>query len=147
MRPRIICHMITSLDGRLLPSRWSDPGDYRIDDLIDMHYEAVAEKLAGDGWIVGRRTMKSYVAGERPRTPFREPKPRPPHNARENGRSVAVVIDPRGRLTYDADHVEGDHVVAVLSEGVDDDYVAYLKSVGISYVFAGPEGCDLPLAM
>lgn len=61
MRPKITCHMITSLDGRLHPDRWSDPVDGTITDLIDRHYDATAERLEGDGWIAGRKTVAAYV--------------------------------------------------------------------------------------
>ena len=58
---KITCHMITSLDGRLLPERWDDPADGTIDALVDAHYEAAAEALDADGWIVGRRTMAAFT--------------------------------------------------------------------------------------
>ena len=39
---KITCHMITSLDGRLLPERWGDPADGTIDQLVEAHYETTA---------------------------------------------------------------------------------------------------------
>src|SRR5262249_53887820 len=60
---------------------------------------------------------------------------------------LAVAIDPSGRVHYGKDNVGGDHVVAVLGEAVSDGYLAELREDGVSYIFAGPGGDDLPGAM
>jgi riboflavin biosynthesis pyrimidine reductase len=43
--------------------------------------------------------------------------------------------------------VEGDHVVAVLTHRVSDDYLATLRERGVSYLLAGHDDVDLPLAL
>lgn len=53
MTPRIICHMVTSLDGRLLADDWPMTGE-RVMAL----YEETAARLDAQGWIVGRRTLE-----------------------------------------------------------------------------------------
>jgi riboflavin biosynthesis pyrimidine reductase len=58
-----------------------------------------------------------------------------------------VAIDPSGRVHYGKDDIGGDHIVAVLGEQVSDAYLAELREDGVSYVFAGPKGDDLPGAM
>ena len=67
--------------------------------------------------------------------------------ANPNGRDLAIAIDPSGRVHYGKDNVGGDHVVAVLGEQVSDAYLAELREDGVSYIFAGPNGDDLALAM
>jgi riboflavin biosynthesis pyrimidine reductase len=69
------------------------------------------------------------------------------HIAARNGRKLAIGIDPSGRVHYGRDNVGGDHVVAVLGEEVSDAYLAELREDGVSYVFAGTKGDDLPRAM
>ena len=39
------------------------------------------------------------------------------------------------------------HIVEVLSEDVEDAYLAYLRSIGVSYVFAGEKEIDVELAL
>ena len=63
-RPEIICHMVTSLDGRLLPDRWP----FSEDHIMSM-YEATAAKLDASGWAVGRATMLHYVDEGEPDLP------------------------------------------------------------------------------
>ncbi|WP_219924711.1 dihydrofolate reductase family protein [Halomonas sp. ND22Bw] len=147
MRPRITCHMITSLDGRLHPARWSDPGDDRIDDLVGTHYEAAAGRIGAEGWIVGRRTMAEFVDQDADPERLEAPMTRPNHLAERGGRDLCVAIDPAGRLRFDADHIEGDHAVVILSERVTDAALARLRVAGVSYLFAGPDGDRLTSAL
>ena len=73
--------------------------------------------------------------------------PREAHIAERQGRKLAIAIDPSGHVHYGKDNVGGDHAVAVLGEQVSDAYLAELREDGVSYVFAGAKGDDLPLAM
>ena len=57
--PKIICHMIASVDGRLYPDRWT-PGPENAD--ISASYESAADSFNAAGWIVGRTTMAEYAA-------------------------------------------------------------------------------------
>lgn len=147
MRPYIICHMGTSIDGRLHPSRFTSPAEGTSRDVLRGHYERVHEQFGADGWIVGRRTMSEMAKGaERPLKDA--PKiQRETHIASRDGRKLAIGIDPSGRVHYGKDNIEGDHVVAVLGEEVSDAYLAELREDGVSYVFAGPKGDDLSRAM
>jgi riboflavin biosynthesis pyrimidine reductase len=146
-RPKIICHMATSIDGRLLVDRWTPPASGVAPNLLNRHYEALAERLDADGWLVGRKTMEHYADG-RPR-PFNNVShfPRATHLAARSASAIAVAIDPRGKLHYGRNDVGGDHIVAVLGETVSDCYLAELRADGVSYLFAGPDGSDLALAL
>jgi hypothetical protein len=65
------------------------------------------------------------------------------HIADRKGRNVAVAIDPHGKLHYGQANAGGDHIIAVLSEEVSDNYLVELREDGVSYLFAGPNGSDL----
>ena len=147
MRPTIICHMSTSIDGRLHPSRFTSPAQGISRDILRGHYERVHDRFGADGWIVGRMTMSEMAKGAE--RPVRDaPKvAREAHIAARDGRKLAIGIDPSGRVHYGKDNIGGDHVVAVLGEQVSDAYLAELREDGVSYVFAGPGGDDLPRAM
>ena len=147
MRPYIICHMGTSIDGRLHPSRFTSPAQGISRDVLRGHYERVHDRFGADGWIVGRMTMSEMAKGaERPVRDAPEVA-REAHIAVRDGRKLAIGIDPSGRVHYGKDNIGGDHVVAVLGEQVSDAYLAELREDGVSYVFAGPGGDDLPRAM
>src|SRR5688572_21384485 len=63
MRPHIICHMGTSIDGRLHPSRFTVPASGIPVAVLRAHYERVHEQFDADGWIVGRKTMSEMSKG------------------------------------------------------------------------------------
>jgi len=139
--------MGTSIDGRLHPSRFTSPAQGISRDILRGHYERVHDRFGADGWIVGRMTMSEMAKGAE--RPVRDaPKvAREAHIAARDGRKLAIGIDPSGRVHYGKDNIGGDHVVAVLGEQVSDAYLAELREDGVSYVFAGPGGDDLPRAM
>ncbi len=148
MRPKIICHMIGSIDGRLLSERWTPLRDGLGSNTVLRVYEETAQRLSAEGWIVGRKTMAEMVGG-----PARSPHAskaspiRGTHIGNRQGRSIAVAVDPGGKIHYGTDHVGSDHLVAILGEHVSDDYLAELRGDGVSYVFAGRDGMDLQTAM
>lgn len=147
MRPFIICHMGTSIDGRLHPSRFTPAAKGVSAEVLRGHYEEVAARFKAEGWIVGRKTMAEMAKG-RERTIDKPPSvAREPHVANRDGPNLAVAIDPSGRVHYGQDNIGGDHIVAVLGGQVSDAYLAELREVGVSYIFGGPKGDDLPGAM
>src|SRR5215475_3433970 len=147
MRPFIICHMGTSIDGRLHPSRFTSIAAGVSSEVLLGHYERIHESFEADGWIVGRKTMSEMAKGSE-RAIANAPKVgREAHLGNRNGRKLAIGIDPRGRVHYGKDNVGGDHAVAVLGEQVSDTHLAELRMDGASYVFAGPKGDDLAGAM
>ena len=147
MRPFIICHMGTSIDGRLHPSRFTAATRGVDAKALRNHYERIADSLGADGWIVGRRTMAEMAKGHERTMQDVPTLPREPHLGNRGDRTLAVAIDPSGRVHYGRDEVGGGHVVAVLGERVPDAYLAELREDGVSYVFAGPDGHDLAFAM
>ncbi|MDM0021834.1 dihydrofolate reductase family protein [Variovorax saccharolyticus] len=148
MRPKIICHMASSIDGRLLVARWTPLPTELGPKFASICYESVASKLEADGFIIGRTTMQEFAGvSEQPPSLRSSTNPRPFHRAQAACTPVAVVVDPQGKLHYKSPSLQESHVVAVLSERVSDFYLDELKAVGISYLFAGPDGMDLQVAM
>src|SRR5215218_1533577 len=96
MRPYIICHMVTSIDGRLHPSRFTVPAAGIPAEVLRGHYEQVTGQFGAEGWIVGRKTMAEMAKGtERPMGDVPQVA-REPYVANRNGRDLAIAIDPAG---------------------------------------------------
>ena len=147
MRPFIICHMGTSIDGRLHPSRFTSAAAGVSSAVLRGHYEKLHESFEADGWIVGRKTMSEMAKGSERAIADAPRVAREAHLGNREGRKLAIGIDPSGRVHYGKDNVGGDHAVAVLGEQVSDAHLAELRMDGVSYVFAGPKGDDLAGAM
>jgi len=147
MRPKIICHMVSSIDGRLLVERWTPPPTGVDSNIIHQTYDRVAARFEADGWIVGRQSLEVYAKGAARKLDVIPNDLRSTHVADRHGRDLAVAVDPHGRLHYGRDDAGGDHIVAILGEQVTDEYLAELREDGVSYLFAGPNGYDLHRAM
>lgn len=68
MRPKIICHIVTSIDGRLHPSRFTAPARGVDPALWRGHHDKAAKTFGAEGWIVGRTTMQEIVPPRLART-------------------------------------------------------------------------------
>jgi riboflavin biosynthesis pyrimidine reductase len=67
--------------------------------------------------------------------------------ARTDAPGYAIAIDPNGRLRWESGAIDEEHAVAVLTEGVSDRYLAFLRDRGVSYLFAGKRQVDLPTVL
>lgn len=142
MRPHVICHMGSSVDGRIIPSRWARP----VEDLT-RDYERIHDELAGEAWLVGRTTMQEFAQGEpRPGLPTAGID-RNNHFATRSAGGYAIGIDAKGKLHYHQDTANGNHIVTVLSRSVGDEYLAELRASGVSYIFAGETTVNLEEAL
>jgi riboflavin biosynthesis pyrimidine reductase len=59
----------------------------------------------------------------------------------------AIAVDPSGKLYWHTNTIDGDHVVAVLTEHVSAEYLAFLQAQHVSYLFGGTHTIDLPTAL
>jgi riboflavin biosynthesis pyrimidine reductase len=71
------------------------------------------------------------------------PVPRIHYFAERNADCYAISIDPHGKVAWTSNEALDSHVVSVVTEAVSDDYLAYLKSINVSYIFGGKTEIDL----
>ena len=137
-RPYVICHMTPSIDGKIVAGNWPSL------KIASAAYEHIATTFDADAWIVGRVSMAPYAGRSRvPRRTRKQRRPRRDFIADTTAQSYAIAIDPSGKLTWRSNAIDGEHVITVLGEGVSDDYLAFLESRGVSYVFGGRASIDL----
>lgn len=135
MRPYVICHMIPSVDGRIV----------RVVGLRSILgvYDKTAETFRADAWIAGRVSMEAYAGNAK--LPKRAPRiPKADFLAPTDAKSYGIAIDPSGKLMWKSGEVGGDHMIAILSERVSSNYLAFLRSKGVSYLFGGRTEIDVP---
>jgi 2,5-diamino-6-(ribosylamino)-4(3H)-pyrimidinone 5'-phosphate reductase len=137
MKPHIICHMLSSVDGRI-------DGGVLQSVIGKGEYEETGAELKGDAWICGRVTMQQHFAEPEPFTSVsnRPAGPQPVHVARR-APSYAVSVDTFGKLGWQGGDIDGDHLICVVSERAPEDYLAMLREKGISYVVSGETSVDL----
>jgi 2,5-diamino-6-(ribosylamino)-4(3H)-pyrimidinone 5'-phosphate reductase len=135
--------MMSSLDGRIIVQRWGPDVPGRDD------YETTAATFGAQAWLCGRVTMeKDFTKGRQPDLqPVAAPLDRTDFVAEHAAESFVVAVDARGKLGWAAADIDGEHLIAVLSEQVADEYLAYLRRVGVSYIFGGAETLDFALVL
>jgi riboflavin biosynthesis pyrimidine reductase len=139
--------MAASIDGRIVVRGW--PAS--VAEAVRREYETVHVEYDADGWICGRVTMEHFAQATRPdhevASEHDDDHVREDYRAPGNFSRYAFAVDPRGRLSWERGDIDGDHVVAVLTARVADQYLASLREKGVSYLFAGTGDIDLPLAL
>ena len=142
MKPHITCIMVTSIDGRLHPSRWTKSPDGERSDWTEA-FEKIHDTLNGDAWIVGRVTMAEMSKAQAHAPDDFGSVERPAHFANRDAKTYAIALDPSGKLHFNKPDVGGDHVVVLLGNGVSDSHLAELAGDGVSYIVSNGAEIDL----
>ncbi len=142
MKPYVICHMIASVDGRIVTSGWNLSPEGRTE------YERTAATYGANAWMCGRVTMAAFAKGT---APIARPETALPAKvdfvAPQQSTSYAIALDPLGKLYWHTNAIDGDHIITVLTEQVSPEYLAFLQAQGVSYLFAGAQTIDLPTVL
>ena len=110
MRPYIVCHMLSSVDGKI------DGASLR-EVMPNGEYEKTGAKLQGDAWICGRATMQQHFAEKKPFVSVanKPAGPQPVFVARR-AKSYAICVDTLGKLRWRSGNLDGEHLICVVSE-------------------------------
>ena len=141
MRPYIICHMLSSIDGRI-------EGGVLNEVIPGGEYESTGAELKGNAWVCGRTTMQLHFAEKKlfASKTSKKAGPRPVHVARR-ARNYAISIDTHGKLRWADSDIDGDHLICVVSERAPEDYLAMLHAKDISYIVSGKQSVNLTKAV
>lgn len=152
LRPYIICHMLMSIDGKVT-------GDFLYEDSLwdaTEEYYRIHREFKADAFACGSVTMEgSFTKGYVPDLSAFENAsiPREDYIADETATFFAVSFDRTGRVGWKQARIKDDdpgydnaHVIEVLCEKVSDGYLAYLRSIGVSYIFAGTDEMNITMA-
>ncbi len=152
-RPYIICHMTTSIDGKVTGDFLSAPESA---NAIEVYYQ-INRDYKADGYACGRVTMQGSFCGDYyPDLSVYNPETFADYISPDLSGFYAVSFDPHGRLGWKTNRIcdpdsdvgyDKAQIIEVLTEQVDKRYLAYLKSLDISYIFAGKTEIDINLAL
>ncbi len=152
-RPYIICHMTASIDGKVTGDFLYAPESSHA---IEVYYQ-INRDYKADGYACGRVTMQGSFAGEYyPDLCDYGYEPFDDYISPHLTGFYAVSFDPHGRVGWQDNRIsdpDGDagydkaQIVEVLTEQADKRYLAYLKSLDISYILAGKTEIDMNFAL
>lgn len=134
--------MVASLDGRIITKRWGPQPNTNA-------YETTAATFGAQAWLCGWVTMETdFTDGLLPDIqPGTAPPDRHDFVADTAATSFAIAIDAHGKLGWQSGYLDDDHLISVLSEQVSDEYLAYLRRQGVSYLFGGAQELDFQLVL
>lgn len=157
-RPYIICHMVTSIDGKVTGDFLFRPECSRS---TEIYYE-INRSIKSNGFICGRVTMEgSFTGGWYPDLTKYEPVRhdigiKMDYMLDDMTGFYAVAFDPKGRLGWKSNRIidpdgdpgyDGAQIIEVLTEHVDERYLGYLEEMEIPYIFAGETEIDVDFAL
>lgn len=143
MKPHVICHMVSSVDGRTWQSR-QRPAREKSGNL----FEILHDRLEGDAWLVGRVTGREFAKKDSyPVKAASQTYSRTPWFATKGAKVHGIVLDAQGKIAWGRSDIGGDPIVVVLTEQVPDSHLEALREEGVSYLFAGKQELDLALLL
>ena len=148
-RSYVICHMMITLDGKITYGnvQGKDPQISVFGDYMDL-YNSTHEKLESNAWICGRKTMQEFT--QESGTSLDEFKADDIDNEdyilKKDLNNYAVGIDTQGLLRWNenflyigTEKIDSNtfNLVTIVTTETPKQYLSYLKSKNISYIFAG----------
>lgn len=140
MKPYIICHMMSSVDGRI------DCAMTAKIDKTDAYYQAL-DSFQFDAVLEGRVSRQMHYALPEPfkandMAPIGEEKCYMAHSAGHYN----IAIDTHGSLKWPED-ASAETLLVITDEQCPQEYHRYLTAKGISWIACGKEGIDLRRSM
>lgn len=125
---------MSSVDGRLLPERWTLPFDGTSPSDLFKEYAAIGQSLSTDAWMFGKTTAREFF-------PYKfVAKGEPIDNAgkvfaaKRRSQRLFITIDPDADIFFTSNKLRGDNILTVLSTNATVDYLAALEEKDISYL-------------
>lgn len=122
-----------SVDGRLLPSRWTPPFDGTGSGILFKEYATLGRRLETDAWMFGKATSREMLPYKFVAKDSEHPQPGKIHEGNRDSSRTFVTIDPDADIFYISDKLRGDNIVTVLGTNASNDYFEMLEEKGISY--------------
>lgn len=140
MKPYIICHMMSSVDGRIDCAMTAEI------DNTDVYYQAL-DRLDFDGVLEGRVSRQMHYALPEPfvavdKTPVDEEKFHIAHPADH----YDIAVDTHGSLRWPEGASDG-NLLVITDTQCPKEYHDYLTANGISWIACGNKGIDLNCAV
>ncbi len=157
-RPYIICHMVTSLDGKVTGDFLSKP---ECESATEIYYD-INRNTKSNGFICGRVTMEgSFTGGYYPDLSKYEPAEFPIGHKTDfmldnMSGFYAIAFDTKGKLGWKSNRIidpdcdpgyDGAQIIEVLTEQADDRYLSYLMDMEIPFIIAGEDEIDVEFAL
>ena len=152
-KPYIVCHMLTSIDGKVTGKFLEQKNS----EIASEEYYRINRESHPDAFACGKITMNgSFTKDFKPDLEkFKDINiSYEDFINKKDYKFFAVSYDRKGTLGWKDSHIIDDdpgynnaHIIEVLTEQVKKEYLGYLQSIGVSYIICGKEDIDLKLSL
>lgn len=125
---------MSSVDGRLLPERWTLPFDSTKPAELFKEYAAIGQKLGTDAWMFGKATAREFF-------PYKFMAKGEPIGrggkvfvGKQTSSRLFITIDPDADMFFTSNSLRGDNILVVLGKNATIDYLAALEEKNVSYL-------------
>ena len=140
-RPYIICHMMSSIDGRIDCAMTAQIKG------VDEYYKTL-DSLNTPARLSGRITAELEMALPGKFNPEKKDIfGKEFFSKKKDSELLEIIVDTNGVLLWDEDTKYEKHHLIITSEKVKQEYLSYLDNKKISYIVCGKEKIDLKKAM
>ena len=149
--PEVYIYMLESMDG-LGTGDFLEKAGEAVGDYFNKEYSFGSKAI-----LCGRPTWEQGLPGPIDLSKFKDAKiERVDYIAPKKDDYYTIAIDGKGKLKWtsgyfcifeDYGRTQKAHAITILTEEVKDDYLAYLRNIEVSYIFAGKDKIDLKTAL
>lgn len=147
-RPYVICHILSSLDGKIT-------GPFMGTESVGMlgaEYGKFRTKMNADALLYGTTTTKEFTGFRRPALTDAGEVPEGDFVTDTSEKTYYVSVDVEGEIGWESGTFCNKgrapaHVIEVLTASTPAAYKAYLRKTGVSYIIAGQDKLNCGTAM
>lgn len=126
---------MSSVDGRLLNSRWTGPFDGTPASTLLQVYAAIGRELGTDAWMFGKNTLRAIFPYKWSIDGRTVPSDYPAVFIGERlSRRMFIVADPEADIYFTSSVLRDDNILVVVGRNATEEYLAHLCEKRISYV-------------
>ena len=125
---------MSSVDGRLLPGRWTLPFDGTPAGELFKEYAEIGRLLETDAWMFGKATTRESFPYKFMSKSEQTVLPGLVFIPSSLSQRLFITIDPDADIFYTSDKLRGDNIIVVLGTNATTDYFEMLREKGIGYI-------------
>lgn len=125
---------MSSVDGRLLPGRWTAPFDGTNPSELFKEYAAIGKSLDTDAWMFGKTTTREVFPYKFSSKEQATAWPGKYFIGKRVSSRLFITIDPDADIYFTSDLMRGDNILTIVGKNATNEYLSFLEGRGISYI-------------
>ena len=126
---------MSSVDGRLLNERWTEPYDGTPASALLQVYASIGRELGTDAWMFGKNTLRAIFPYKWSIDGHTVPSDYPAVFIGErHSERIFIVADPEADIYFTSSVLRGDNILVIVGRNATEEYLTHLREKRISYL-------------